>query len=490
MKMIRRILDMFLKLFSKNNDAEETQDSETKETLNGDELQEEVPKKLEVENVIFNKLNHLEQYIKMFSLTFKEEYNRYCTRIHEMKEEYTKELDKYNKSLKGDISFSIDPERESERYVEVLQLESEIKEFVESEFEYKVCRDKFSKLCCKLNRFYNALNETSVTTEVIVNQINNASNSLEGLVKELNDYEFINKNSRKKDIVLNYVLYCEYVIFKVSLRTGIVKDFEEYKNEISKVKTLFIEEDYDDIIFKFFMESLETIQDFIVANLSTEKMYEYVLNASQDLQTKLEDYKACFDDCMFFDNVLALENTLYSIIKPSCIEFKFDISKIIEFKQTEVISTNNIAKSILCLIGNKKSILLYEIINSFKVEISWREFYFLCKIFELDQDVVETSDDTLFSIVKNKFNKLKEKYTEYSDSYIKSEKQKVLSYNGSKDKKYVLVLKLKNNEEFVVSTLNSLCLDFVVANQEVYLIHLYFNGFKNLGENFGQYKIF
>ena len=94
-------------------------------------------------------------------------------------------------------------------------------------------------------------------------------------------------------------------------------------------------------------------------------------------------------------------------------------------------------------------------------------------------------------MVKEKFLKIESKYNEYTDDYIRQEKQKVLAYNGSKTKKYILLITVGQNAiEDVVAVLDKLSLDIIVYNNNIYLNHMYFNGFKNLEENFGEYVTF
>lgn len=447
----------------------------------------------ESQNRVFNKLNYLEQYIKIFSLTFPCEYSMYLKKITNIKEAYARELEEFRKGQNGNITFSIDPEHESSFYIAVISLENEIKRFVEFEVDFKFYKDKFSKLCYKLNIFYNTIIDTSFEKEKIVNQINNAYNSLETLVKKLDERIFFEKDSRKKDDILNYIMYCDYIIFKTFLRMGMIADFAEYKQEISKIYSYFPAQQYDNHIFKFFIESVEEIQLFIANKLTSDKMFEYVLKESQNVERRLDDFEESFNDNEFLQGIIKLENTIYSLVNLHQKSFTFDFSKVIDFnaRKNEIISINNVASSILSLIGNEKAKLLCNVISQFKVEISWREFYFLCKIFEVTEDVVFAASNTVFSIVKEKFLKLEEKYNEYSDEYIEKEKQHILNYVGDKVKKYVFLLNMSKNQIVdIVEALKSLSLDFIVKDEKVYLNHSYFNGFKNLEENFGQEIIF
>lgn len=489
------LVNYIKQLFLPSKKSEEIQIVDPSEEVDMQELVEEVKKvqMFESENTIYNKLNFLEQYIKIFSLTFPSDYARYLKKIINIKEAYSKELNEFQKGQNGNITFSIDPEHESDFYIEVITLEDEIRRFVDFEVDFKVYKDKFSKLCYKLNVFYNTIIDTSFEREKIVNQVSNAYSSLETLVKDLNEREFFKKDSRKKDDILNYIMYCDYIIFKTFLRMGIIVDFSEYKQEISKIYSYFPVEQYDNHIFRFFIESVEEIQILISEKLTSDKMFEYVLKESQNVERKFDDFAQSFNNIDFLQGAIKLENTVNHLVKSHNITFTFDISKTIDFdaNKSDIISINNVASSILSLVANEKSILLGKIIGQFKVEISWREFYFLCKIFELKEDVILVASNTVFSMVKEKFLKLEERYSEYTDEYIANEKQHILKYVGDKVRKYILLLNISKNEIVdVVEALKALCLDFVIKDEKVYLNHSYFNGFKNLEENFGQEIIF
>ena len=137
-----------------------------------------------------------------------------------------------------------------------------------------------------------------------------------------------------------------------------------------------------------------------------------------------------------------------------------------------------------------KARILARIIANFKVDISWREFYFLCKIFELYKEVIDISNNTIFCFVRTKLMQLNSKYTRYSDHFIQSEKEKLLNYHGSKSKKYVFLLYVEQPDLIsVVYELKQLSLDILVSGNNIYLNHSYFNGFKNLEQNFGNYKL-
>lgn len=463
------------------------------ETLYELEEKQKGSEEFKLDNVVFDKLNYLEQYIKIFSLTFPKEYQGYLAIIQDFRSDYEKELEEYKKGLAGSITFAIDPEKESYRYVQAVDLENEIEAFVENEVNYKLNKDKFSKLCSKLNVFYNAIIDTDVELKTISNQLTNACDSLRKIVEEVKDQEFFEQNSRKKEEILNYIVYGEYIVFKSFLRCSMISNFNDYKQELSEYHSFFINEEYDRLMFKFLIEDLEQLQVFITDNLKNESTYQYVLENCQKLQNQLDEYTEVFNNNDYFAKLIKFENTISNLTNTANIKFSIDVPSMLDFQKTgkEIISVKSMALAILSLVDNDVASLLYKVVERFNVEISWREFFFLCKIFELNAELIQTADNTIFSVIKDKFLKIEEKYQEYTDDYIKQEKINILNYRGNKSKKYILLMQSSEEELNVISDiLTGLSLDFVVNGNEIYLNHSYFNGFKNLEENFGAYKIF
>ena len=89
-----------------------------------------------------------------------------------------------------------------------------------------------------------------------------------------------------------------------------------------------------------------------------------------------------------------------------------------------------------------------------------------------------------------KFLGINAKYPQYSDYFIKSEKLKLLLYHGRKKKKYIFLFRSESEDlPVIIDELELLALDFLVSENNIYLNYSYFNGFKNLEKNFGQYKL-
>ena len=491
MRFFEKLKDFFKKVFrikSKSSD-EPKKEVVIDDTPSVEELEKELEEieKFKMRNIVYEKLNYLEQYIKVFSLQFPSEYLHYLERINAERKEYETELSKYSDGLNGELTFAIDPECESGRLIAVSNLEIEIKDFVELVVNYNIYKDKFSKLMLKLNQFYNALLDTNRENHVVASQLNNAVTSLTTLFNKAKGERFFLADTRKKEEFLNFVIYAEYIFFKSSLRCGLADTFDEYKNNNSKFYNLFVESEYDDLVFKYFIEDLEHYQNYITTNIKDG----HIVSCCQKLQSRLRNYATTFSDSTFFVELIQFENTVDNIADNSGVEFVFPLPSFITCCNPEnKVSVKNTAVSLLSMLETNRAKILTDVLRGFKEDISWREFFFLTKIFELYDDVLKVSVNTIFNFVHSKFVTLSSKYTEYSDFFIRSEKQKLLSYHGSKKKKYILFMECEDNNLQTVSyELRNLYLDFHVSGNRVYLNHSYFNGFKNLETNFGEYKL-
>jgi len=189
MSLITRIKDFLKRIFSKKYFSKDTVfESCVPVDTSQEEGAKESLEQFKMRNIIFQKLNYLEQYIKVFSLPFPNEYNHYLGIIQAHRDEYNKDLEEYKEGLIGELTFAIDPEKESDRLIIVSNLEAEIKNFVEMTVNFSMYQNKFAKLSLKLNEFYNALLDTSRGVDEISAQLRNAISSAVKLVEQISFY--------------------------------------------------------------------------------------------------------------------------------------------------------------------------------------------------------------------------------------------------------------------------------------------------------------
>lgn len=488
MRFFRWLKRCFSKLFGAKDTDSKKEVAIVAEEIDEQKLEQDTVK-FKMTNVVFEKLNFLEQYIKTFMSSFPNEYNKYFNIIVNHRTDYQKELAGYRRGLAGEMTLSIDPECEAKRIMAVLELEEEITRFSDFVVSHKLYKDKFSTLCGKLNQFYNALVNHHIEYEQVHRQFKNATNSMQKLIDEVQNFCFFKQDSRKREEILNLVIYCDYLLFKIALRYNICNSFDEYKVSLSKIFVLFVDKEYDRLIFKFFVQDLEHIQEFITAKLNSYESFSFLLQSCNNLQSRIQDFANTSSDYSFFEDVLRLENTLEESAKTVGLDFVLKLPNDFEIhSNTQVKDVNSIAISVLKLIHNGKARLLLEIIKNFKITISWKELYFLCKLFELSSEMIEVAKNTVFNCIVNNFSRLDESYSKYSSNWISEKKTDLLSYNGSQKKKYVLLFSSGQIDyDFAIAELKNLLLDFVIIEESIYINYSYFKGFVNLERIFENY---
>ena len=444
--------------------------------------------KFQVENVVLEKLNYLEEYIKSFATSFPNEYNKFSQLISTHRKEYEQQLESYRKGLAGNITFAIDPERDT-YYMALLSLEKKINNFVDFVVCFEMHKKKFVTLCSRLNEFYNTIVNCHIEEQKVHKQFLNASEKVRKLIDEVQPLTFFTKDSRRREEILNYVIYCDYMLFKTALRYNFCKDLADYKNSTSKLSVFFVETDYDQLLFKFLVQDLEQIESFVTGKLNNYECYDFLLQSCEKLKTHTREFLQSNLNSSYFDDILKLENTLEEAAKTIGQDFIVLMPSIFCIAKTvHTTNVNEMAIAVLKLIHKNRANILQTLVSSFSINITWEEFYFLCKIFDLYDSVVKVAKSTVFSCISDTFVALDVKYPEYSTEYIIKYKMRLLNYNGSQKKKYILLFKAGQVDNAVVTTeFMNLYLDFVVIDDAIYLHHSYFNGFSNLETMFANH---
>lgn len=444
--------------------------------------------KFQVENVVLEKLNYLEEYIKSFATSFPNEYSRFLGLINTHRKEYEEQLENYRKGLAGNITIAIDPERDT-HFVALLSLEGKINHFVDFVVYFEMHKKKFVTLCTRLNEFYNTIVNCHVDEQKVYKQFLNASEKAKELIAGAQPLNFFVKDSRRREEILNYVIYCDYMLFKIALRYNFCKDLADYKIGTSKLCSFFVEADYDKLLFKFLVQDLEQVENFVASKLQNYECHEFLLQSCEKLKTDTREFLQSNLNSAYFDSLLKLENTLEEAAKTVGQDFIVLMPSIFgATKTTHATNVNEMAVAVLKLIHKNNANILLTLVSGFSIDITWEEFYFLCKIFELYDSVVRVAKSTVFSCIYDSFVSLDSKYPEYSADYIMKYKMRLLNYKGGQKKKYILLFKAGQVDNAVVTAeFMNLFLDFVVIDDAIYLHHSYFNGFSNLETMFANY---
>lgn len=451
------------------------------------ELNDEIAK-FQVENVVLEKLNYLEEYIKSFAASFPNEYNKFLKLISTQRKDYEQQLESYRKGLNGNITVAIDPERDT-YYMSVLSLEGKINHFVDFVVHFEMHKKKFVTLCTRLNEFYNAIVNYHIDVQKVHKQFSNASEKAKELIAQVHKLTFFTKDSRLREEILNYVIYCDYMLFKTALRYNFCRDLADYKSDTSMLCSYFVESDYDKLLFKFLTQDLEQIESFITDKLQSYECYDFLLQSCEQLKASTREFLQSNLNSAYFDSLLKLENTLEEAAKTVGKDFVVLMPNIFDTAKTvHATNVNEMAISVLKLIHKNSAYILQTLVSSFSAQITWEEFYFLCKIFNLYDSVVKVAKSTVFSCISDNFASLDSKYPEYSAQYILKYKMQLLNYKGTQKKKYILLFKAGQVDNAVVTAeFMNLFLDFVVIDDAIYIHHSYFNGFSNLETMFANH---
>lgn len=471
---------------SEASEASELMDETT--LLESQDSSTEMFEKFKFENIIYKKLDFLKEYIKSFEQSHPSEYLRYLAQIEAQHASYDNELESYQQGLEGALTFSIDPERESMRIAEISKLETDIYTFVDHVVLYDKYKRMFSVLCYKSNTLYNSIINWRISAEKLKEHFNDANSVCEKLISEVQQLQFFESDSRKKEKILQHIIYFDYLLFKSALRYGFCDSLNSYKSNISKLHKFFVDMDYDDSILRFFTQDLECIKTFLNTNLQSYEIYSHLLETCDRLKAKAQTCSSASVETSSFEEIIKIENTLEEAGKTCGVDFVLKLPEFFEGTVSKTASVNTIAISLLKLIDTDAAALLRELIKKFNINISWKEFYFLCKIFEVYEDVIQMSKSTIFTSVETKFLEFDQKYPQYSSSYITENKKKLLLYRGSKKKNYILLFNIGEIDcTFVASQLKKLQLDFLLMSDGIYLNYSYFKGFKNLEQFFGNH---
>ena len=496
---MKKIKEWFLKLLSKvfirKKIDNEFHDEENIEDF-FDEITAETEMSEEFEHIkenksIIKKLNFLENRVRIFATMFPNEYARYKSRIDGYKEEYQRELDEYIDAYENrKVTFCIDPENESKKINAVYMLENEIDTFIVRDVKFKTWVVKLSELCYKLNILYN-VSLNSSDKKSIFNQATRAINNLENNISELKNEVFFNSDVRKKTEILEYVFYSSYIVFKLFLRCGEVANFIDFKEKI-RLDDFFEISEYNTNVLKFVIDDIKNIEKYITAELQNDKMYAALLEKYERLQRQyVESEKEIATDNVYFEKILKSENTIYGIANIHGKEFNVPFSTLIDMseynKEGSILTAKEYSLFVLrCISNNISASMLVQFIERVSDNMTYKEFFFICKIFNLHDIVKEIAVSNGITSITSQFAKLEEKYRSvYSDKEIILKKQKVLRHKNDTVNKYGKFVEIENGmiEQFC-NELEGLSLDYYRNGKIIYLNSIYFNGFANIQNAF------
>ncbi|MDO4282551.1 MAG: hypothetical protein Q4D02_02850 [Clostridia bacterium] len=490
--------------------ADETEDDLSHEELEEmrDLIQKAEEEKEEFENddvvivkrSMLARLYSMEQLIKTFDEIFPKPYAEFAERIKNLKDEYQVSLNEYLDSLKNKtITFEIDPDEDSKKVNEVVLLEKEINAFIENDLKFYLISRRIQKICVKLSTLYNTSIRYSGDKEKqkFLAQIERAKESIADIVEDTKSYGFFTSDKYKKEYLIDFVSYADYLIFKCVVRNSLDLNMKEV------LSTLFIEREFRGLdhtqIFKdFVLEELENLTALLEL-LKGEEYYFSFLRRIQKLQNF--NYDVSVNKVMnseeFWLEVMGIEDDVLHCL--TLLGYSKDRTEIILLDRFDTgIDENEIflsVKSQSCLslaeISYKTQdinvAIVLRILSNLSSEVTYKEIYFILLLFDLLEEI-NSSRGISGSFVKN----IKKQMDKYSSFYPKSEVEKrksELLKCSRASQNYVKIFSLDEQDiAKITRALKEKNFDFMIFQNHVYLNSFYFQGLENVLKSLNDIK--
>ncbi len=471
---------------------EESDISDLNEEITPEEI-EEAEQLEEKDYIVVNsesmlsKLNSLERDIKTFSTIFPEKYALFLGEIQTLRKEYTESLEEYLKSKKeGLLSFQIDPDYDSNQLVRLSKLSQNIRDFIEGDLKYSLLKERFVKLYYKLNILYNTAIKYcgQKDKQKVLKQLENAKKVLVELIKQAKNSYFFDTEKNKRDQMIEYILYSDYLIFKTTVRCASHPSIETLlksslvAQEIKGVRPVdmigdFLIEDLEGLIEhvttlqkslgEMFLNRLEKLQNFDQFSLLSESYWQKVFDIEEEIFKSLLMLTDQEEDSFIPVPKHLQQDNVESIFLDVMQQIKLSLTYI--YYQTE----NTLVE------------IVFKVISNLKYDITYKEFYLICILFGIYELVIDENFKISTSLVES-LKKQAQKHS-YEEETILYRKEKVLNL---KDKQYVCVFQIENPEEIkeTKEALESQNLDYKVKGKKVYLNSFYFDGMCNVMKSY------
>lgn len=428
---------------------------------------------------LMTKLYNLEQEIAVFEDDFPAEYQNFLKRIDEIRASYNSSVE----SLKKLLTFEIDPETDTTKIDEVIRLENEIKNFIDTTVKFHIISKRLQRLIKKLNILYNVsiLHSSECEKEKVCTQLEHAIQSESKLAEEFKTCNHILQDRQLKERIIDLLSYVDYEIFKSEIRNS--NNSPETIIRRLVMKTQFDEFNYATAFIAFakdelsdFLELLPLISDIGCRTLLKAKSDKMLTNL-----TYTDDlYKIILCD-EFWEDFLSFESTLFEMLKVSGVEKEKTKVKLIcrmdinvdenEVLVSPITTTNFALVSIFATTHDERILLLIKLLKNISKDTTYKEIYFLLLLFDALEVIENTPND-----LKKHIEKYISKYP-YNHKTIEERKREVFS---SSNKEYVVIFSLDDYIDTIVKTLENLKFDFKVENGNVFVNSFYFNGLENV----------
>jgi len=431
---------------------------------------------------LMTKLYALEQEIEVFKKDFSPQYTYYLEKINNMRESYNLSLEE----IRTKMTFEIDPELNSKMHGDIINLEREIKRFIESEVKFDILSKRLQMLIVKLNILYNVSIKHPNENSKVTSQVLRALTTEKEIADEFKECDYILEDNQFKDRIVTLISYADYHIFKISLRNSSIVPAQM----IEKLVLFAQFKDFDYITaFKAFVEDeLSDLGELV--NLIGDEEYGRVFE--KDIVKLLKENAYATDirkhllDEIFWSKVFLLESSLLEFLRnrndveEDMIKVKLIGRMNIRIKESEVLTlpkTNAYLAltSVFSTTRDERILLLIKLFKSVSNEVTYKEIYFLLQLFDAI-GVIKRTPNTL--------SKHMEKYlAKYPYDRETINKKKMYVLNSSDMKQYVMAFALDEEADKIIAALKNLSIDFQIKDDSIYINSFYFNGLEKAFSN-------
>lgn len=426
-----------------------------------------------------NKLYVLEQEIEVFKKDFPDKFNYFFNCIQDMRNNYLACLEE----IKAKLTFEIDPELNSRMTWDISKLEKEIKTFIDTELKFHILSQRLQKLIAKLNILYNVSIWHPDEKDKVVSQAERALISEAEMAEDFKECEAVLDDCRLKDRLVSLFSYADYQIFKIVLRNSNLLP-ETVMNKLV-LFTNFKDFDYVAAFKAFVEDELSDLGEMLpqMGNDEYQKIFEKKIGDLLKEFAYAENIREYILNRENWYDIFELESSLLELLKnintgeTEKIKVKLIDRLKIEVKKNEILTlpkTNAYLAliSVFSVTRDEKILLLIKLFKNISSEITYKEIYFLLQLFDAIDVIQNTSN-----VLKRYMEKYIQKYP-YNSQTIWKKKKYVL--NSTEEKQYVMATSLDEDADKMISTLNSLKLDFKIVDDKIYINSFYFNGLENV----------
>ena len=428
---------------------------------------------------LITKLYIIEQEIEVFRDAFPDEFAKYKEEIKCIKEEYNSTVNEINK----DMTFEIDPETDSKKIMEIDQLEKRVKSFINNEVRFFILSQKLQRLAVKLNILYNVSisHHKESDKDKAISQVEHAISNEKLIVQDFKESDYILNDKRLKERLVTLISFVDYEILKTSIRNSDKSPESVINALVSTVE--FIDFDYYDSFKAFVFDELSDLGEL----LADAKKDEYNKSLEKRISKLLEklaysaEGKNDLSNQEFWDEFISIESNVIEKLKLDGIGKETARVKLIDrmdihVSESEVLTSPKTnaylaLANVFSMTKDIKILALMKLFNHLTEKITYKEIYFLLLLFD-GLDVISKTPNELYKYI----TKYIMKYP-YDNQTIRKKKGVL---NESSNKEYLNAFPLDGTEDTIVDALESLELDFIIVDNNVYINSFYFNGLENV----------